>query len=507
MSKLKMIAPGDLTPWPDLNPRRRFPAEWMEQLTASVREEGVLEPLLVHFPEGQADWTTGWIVAGETRWRAASAANLETIPCIVKEFTLEEALKVALIENMQRNDLTAVEEARGFKRLQDDVSLTQEEIAERVKKSQPYVANRIRLLDLPPEIVELIDVGTILPSAARDYLLPFDRLTDKPRQKFFAWVAKEAAHQAEGETLNSRDLREIVGDIGIRMSNSIRRGDGWGDSKVHFSTKEHEKCECGGPAFRYTSWGEPTVRCFDEKWWKEANDRARAREEKRAAAKLAKAQDKAAEISESILTHDQLRDIFGYQEITEIAYAGELSKHGDLYDPSRLPAENLAWVESHNPKVLSLYCTSGKVARSAKAAATRELNKRLAEDRARQLTEDLEAIANKPFDSSHLPGLFGATTSYSFRDDAKEAVHDLGIEGVGEWYDSERFNKVDPGDLRRLAALIAIRSARGDLGHNPPWKQRVKDKLRKEYNALLPEAPEIPAVVSTEEAVPAGAGA
>src|SRR5688500_15742468 len=109
MSELRYIAPGGLIPWPDLNPRRHFPQEWLDELTESVKSKGVLQPLLVHLPDGDAAWTTGWIVAGETRWRAAVAAGLETIPCMVREYTLEEALEVALIENLQRNNLTPIE--------------------------------------------------------------------------------------------------------------------------------------------------------------------------------------------------------------------------------------------------------------------------------------------------------------------------------------------------------------------------------------------------------------
>ncbi len=144
-------------------PRKSFDESSLAELAESIRHEGVLQPLLVRqLPNGAYE-----IVAGERRWRAAQLAGLKEVPVIIKHLTDEQALAIALIENLQREDLNPMEEALGFKELRDKFSLSQNEIAEKVGKSRSAIANTLRLLQLPPLIQEDIANNKITQGHAR----------------------------------------------------------------------------------------------------------------------------------------------------------------------------------------------------------------------------------------------------------------------------------------------------------------------------------------------------
>jgi len=133
-------------------PRTLFEEDRIRELADSIREHGVLSPIIVRSVEG------GFyqIIAGERRWRAAREAGITEVPVRVVIADDKEALELAMVENLQREDLSPIEEARGYKLLMEDFSMTQEEVAQRVSKSRPAVANSLRLLSLPNELVELI---------------------------------------------------------------------------------------------------------------------------------------------------------------------------------------------------------------------------------------------------------------------------------------------------------------------------------------------------------------
>ncbi|MBR5345943.1 MAG: ParB/RepB/Spo0J family partition protein [Clostridia bacterium] len=152
---------GIIDPNPD-QPRRAFPEESIEQLAESIRQQGLLQPVLVT-PAG----SRYRLVAGERRWRAARKAGLQTIPCIVREMSLQEQMEAALIENLQREDLNPVETAMGLKALMDETGCTQEEAAKRVSMSRPAVANYLRLLNLPEPVQDLVRDGSLSAGHAR----------------------------------------------------------------------------------------------------------------------------------------------------------------------------------------------------------------------------------------------------------------------------------------------------------------------------------------------------
>ena len=145
--------------------RRRFDESEMEALVESMREKGVLQPILVRrHPETAEAYQ---IVAGERRWRAAQQARLHEVPVIIKDLADREVLEISLIENIQREDLSALEEAEGYRRLLEEFSRTQEELARVVGKSRSHVANLIRLLALPEPVKELLDSGALTAGHAR----------------------------------------------------------------------------------------------------------------------------------------------------------------------------------------------------------------------------------------------------------------------------------------------------------------------------------------------------
>ena len=156
------IAIGDIDPNPD-QPRRVFQEESIAQLAQSIRDQGVLQPLLVT-PQSGGRYQ---IVAGERRWRAARQAGLETVPCIVRDMDVIQQMEIALIENLQREDLNPIDTAMGIRALMQQCGYTQETVANRLSKSRPAVANLLRLLTLPDAVVEQIRTGTLSAGHAR----------------------------------------------------------------------------------------------------------------------------------------------------------------------------------------------------------------------------------------------------------------------------------------------------------------------------------------------------
>ena len=157
------IAIDLIKPNPD-QPRRRFSDDEIDELAASIRERGVIQPLVLRpDPSGEGYQ----IVAGERRWRAAQRAQLHEVPAVVRDLDDQTVLEVAIIENVQRADLTPVEEARGYSRLMRDFGHTQEKLASIVGKSRPHIANALRLLTLPETVLGYLDEGRISAGHAR----------------------------------------------------------------------------------------------------------------------------------------------------------------------------------------------------------------------------------------------------------------------------------------------------------------------------------------------------
>ncbi|AKU92863.1 Chromosome (plasmid) partitioning protein ParB [Vulgatibacter incomptus] len=175
-------------------PRRRFEEAKIEELAASIRTKGVIQPILV-----RRDGDQYRIIAGERRWRASQRAGMKFVPALVKEVTERQAFELALIENIQREDLNAVEEAEAYRRLIDEHGLTQEGCAERVGKDRSSIANSLRLLRLPDDIKEALTEGELNMGHARALL----GLADEA-------AMKRAAKEVASKSLSVRQTEQLV---------------------------------------------------------------------------------------------------------------------------------------------------------------------------------------------------------------------------------------------------------------------------------------------------------
>jgi ParB family chromosome partitioning protein len=190
-------------------PRTDMDEDGIAELADSVRKVGVLQPIIVR-PHGDGYQ----IIAGERRWRAAKAAGLERVPVRVMSTTETEALAIALIENLQRSDLNAIEEARGYRRLIGEYGMTQAELADRVSKSRSAVTNTLRLLDLPEDIQELLYTNQLSAGHARAILAVQD---DDRRRTLATKCVNEGLSVREAETL----AKLLAAGASIRSSRPV----------------------------------------------------------------------------------------------------------------------------------------------------------------------------------------------------------------------------------------------------------------------------------------------
>ncbi|MDD2585053.1 MAG: ParB/RepB/Spo0J family partition protein [Syntrophomonadaceae bacterium] len=162
--EVTQLAPDRVQPRND-QPRKNFDEASLQELAQSIKEHGMLQPLLVRLAGDSED--TYQIIAGERRWRAAQVAGLTEIPVIIKEIDDAEAAEISLIENLQRDDLSTVEEAMAYKNIMNSFGYTQEMLAERIGKSRAHIANTIRILSLPAEILQMVEQKQITAGHAR----------------------------------------------------------------------------------------------------------------------------------------------------------------------------------------------------------------------------------------------------------------------------------------------------------------------------------------------------
>ena len=190
-SPLKSLSVAKIDPLPG-NPRKRFDESALEELAASIATRGVIQPIIVR-PGKSGRYQ---LVAGERRWRAAQKARLHEIPAIVRELSDREVMALALIENLQREDLNSVEEARAYQKLSDDEGMTQAEIARMVEKSRSHVANIQRLLNLPASVLDLVEGGELSMGHARALIGQDD--------------AAALARRAVNDNLSVRDVEKLA---------------------------------------------------------------------------------------------------------------------------------------------------------------------------------------------------------------------------------------------------------------------------------------------------------
>ncbi|QUL37285.1 ParB/RepB/Spo0J family partition protein [Erythrobacter sp. JK5] len=202
---LKTLSIASIEPLPN-NPRKHFDEAALDELASSIAVRGVIQPIIVR-PKGNGRFE---LVAGERRWRAAQKARLHEIPALVRELDDREVMALALIENLQREDLNPVEEARAYQTLSDDEGMTQAEIARMVEKSRSHVANIQRLLNLPGEVLDLVESGSLSMGHARALIGQDD--------------AASLAQRAVNDNLSVRDIEKLVRQLNRKAGDTVSRG-------------------------------------------------------------------------------------------------------------------------------------------------------------------------------------------------------------------------------------------------------------------------------------------
>jgi ParB family chromosome partitioning protein len=233
------------------NPRRIFSDAELDELAASIRERGIIQPIIARAVRGAADAYE--IIAGERRWRAAQRAGLHEVPVVVVEATDEEALELAIIENVQRTDLDALEEAEGYRRLSDEFKRSQDEIAQIVGKSRSHVANTMRLLKLTDTVKAYIHSGKLTAGHARmlvgqpnaDELakeIVTRGLNVRQVEALARASGREQAKEVKPKRRGGKDpdtvaLEKRISDV-LGLQVSVDHRGGWGILHIHYSNLE-----------------------------------------------------------------------------------------------------------------------------------------------------------------------------------------------------------------------------------------------------------------------------
>ncbi len=188
---ISQLVPGEF------QPRHQFNQKTLEELASSIRNHGLLQPILVR-PRSDGTFE---IVAGERRWRAAQIAQIHEVPIIIRELSDDATLEIALIENLQREDLNPIDEGRALKQLADEFAYSNDDIAEKVGKSRSYVANMIRLTDLNPVVIAMVTEGKLTAGHARSLLTLSDEQQEEQAKKIIALG------------LNVRQTEQLIGEL------------------------------------------------------------------------------------------------------------------------------------------------------------------------------------------------------------------------------------------------------------------------------------------------------
>lgn len=233
-------------------PRKTFDEDALEELADSIRQYGLIQPIMVQKREGYYE-----IIAGERRWRACMKAGLKEVPVIIREYDDQKIMELSLIENLQREDLNPMEEARAYKRLMEEFGLTQEEIAGRVSKSRPVIANALRLLKLDERVQAMVEQGEISMGHARalasvlipeeQYLIALkimeEHLTVRDTEKIIKNIGK--VPKKKEPVQKDESLERIYRELENRLKSSLgtkvaihTRGTGGGKVEIDFYTAE-----------------------------------------------------------------------------------------------------------------------------------------------------------------------------------------------------------------------------------------------------------------------------
>ena len=225
-------------------PRKEFDEEALRELADSIRENGIIQPLAVRkSPDRDGEYE---LIAGERRWRAAILAGLEEVPVIILDLNDQEASQAALIENIQRKNLNPIEEAEAFQSLMDQFSLTQEELSKQIGKSRSYIANALRLLKLPSNVVDMVRTGKLTAGHARSLIGKDDsealatKIVDEGLNVREAEKLRATPNEGSSQT-KDQDIREIERGLSkiLHMKVNIQHKNKSGSIRLSYDSLEH----------------------------------------------------------------------------------------------------------------------------------------------------------------------------------------------------------------------------------------------------------------------------
>lgn len=239
---ITVIALADIEPNKN-QPRKDFDADKLAALSESIKEHGVVSPIIV-VPTQNGTYK---IVAGERRWRASKLAGLHEIPCVIRDFEEQEVMEIALVENLQRDDLNPIEEAEGYRQLMNAFSLTQEEISKRVGKSRSAIANALRLNNLCDAVKEMVQKDKLTQGHARALLTLDEKTQIELAEKIIendlnvrqaeslaqnATSGKKKVTKKSANPLTQKFYKEIEGDLSSRFGTKVKISEGSKKGKI-----------------------------------------------------------------------------------------------------------------------------------------------------------------------------------------------------------------------------------------------------------------------------------
>ncbi len=363
---------AEVMAWPNLNPRTHFGLEALQELGESIRVDGLLEPVLVApagLKKGDVKW---WLFAGERRLRASHLAKLDTIDVIVRDVDEATAHHLAGIENLERDGLTAIEEAVWLARELELTGLNQKGLGETLGRSQAWVANRVRLLSLPKTVQTMIHEGTIAPAMARDTLLRFTKLGKRDAGKVWMCVTAAIKRQAKGESPVQRaDLEDAVYQ-GVRATGAVLVGDGY-----TYDMKSNASFDVSKAAFKAFK-AEHGARCFQaaqSSYSAKDAEYTLALDEWQAVCTAAMAETSSKNstggVSKKKLEAPKLSptaEPVDYHELQKKFGHGNLIPFHEIVDPSKIDPSHVARTTRHGEEVLTYV---GPNVRALKGARTR----------------------------------------------------------------------------------------------------------------------------------------
>ena len=530
---------NDLTPWPGLNARTRFDPEELAELAASEREVGIVQPLGVTLQENPPHW----IFAGERRWRAAKGI-IQDVPVHVRQLTEEQAIAMNLTENIQRKDLTPMEEAHSLERYMEKSGKKQVEVAELLGKTQGWVSNRIRLLRLPKALQDLFDDGAFTQSQARDLILPFASLPDKQWDAFSKAITKALVRKFKKEKrgLTEEEIREPASKVAMAMSGWLdnffwqQDNNETFDSSTHIPKKRWKDAP-SGTVITYLYGEYPhhrSTRAFDMDWWEEQMRLAQAEDTEERERRAREIEEGDGEIEEEgqdlewtpalgpipIGTHvPHTKRHIVYKPVTpdpgEYDYSAQdtlsgsdagVRRIGNLNaDPTAIPKDLLVIQDGAGgsqytqPVVL---CTDYAVYEAAVESLTTKRDTLVNRRVVRQAKADIERSKGIKL-AQATPSLLALGLAFEQKDLLTDAAEDLGIENTWAAYSKAH---EDPGvsddfefivqlqsylvslkktELDAIAKLLVYRLTRSPTGKELYMRRNVRQSVAFELRATL----------------------